>query len=156
MRIIAVLLVFGLCSCSSPPPAAPPKAEAPPLKPKPLNEASFLPEKGRVSVEVVDDRMLGFAFAPGGTLAAYKGGGKEWRQFLLRTDSNQSAALLLLDFKKALREPKYLPAFGGYFGTLPDGKPLFVFAKNVHVAGLTGLSEKDADLPARTFAAMVP
>lgn len=156
MRIIALLLVLGWCSCSSPPPKAPPKAEAPPPKPKPLNESSFMPEKGRVSVEVVEDKMLGLPFAPGGTLAVYKSGAKQWRQFLLRTDSNQDAALMLLEFKKVLREPKYLPAFGGYFGTMPEGQPLFVFAKNAHIAGLAGLSEQDADLPARNFAAMVP
>lgn len=100
---------------------------------------------------MVDDQLLGKTFMPGGTLAHYKDGALEYDLFLAKTGSPTDAALLLLDWSKALAGSKLVPAFGGYFGD-DAGRPVFVFAKGAWIAGIAGLSEKQADGPARLLA----
>jgi hypothetical protein len=61
------------------------------------------------------------------------------------------AAVLLLDFKKQLANPKVIAHFGGYFGKDGD-KPTFLFAKNEWLCGVIGLPLADADARGREFA----
>ena len=89
---------------------------------------------------------------PGGTLGDYAQGSRKYQLFIIETDNVQDAALLLLDMKSALQNAEYLPNFGGYFGSMGT-QPVFVFAKLRYLAGVAGLSQKDADTVARTLAA---
>jgi len=142
-----------LCACSSPPPkepsaAAPATASAE----KPVDESRRFPMAGQVSMKLVEDHLLGKDFLPGGNVAEYRQRGKTYRQFLVRAKSPEAAALLMFDFKSRLREAKYLPHMGGYFGADGD-QPVYVFQKGAFFAGLVGLPEKEADPLARQFAA---
>ncbi len=89
---------------------------------------------------------------PGGTLAHYKKGKLEYDLFAAQLPSPTDAAILLLDWKKALNDAKLIPSFGGYFGG-DSGRPVFVFVKGSWIAGTAGLSEKQADAQARLLAA---
>lgn len=95
---------------------------------------------------------MGKPFMPGGTLAQYKKGKKEYQMFVAKFRTSADAAFALPDWHKVLTSPKMEPMFGGYFGT-DAGQPVFVFSKGVWMAGIVGLPEKEADLNARTLAA---
>lgn len=118
---------------------------------QPADESRRLSSVNRVKVEVVPKALLGKSFMPGGTLAVYKKGAKEHRVFLAKLKDPTTAAILLLDWKKALQGAKLLPSFGGYFGT-DGGQPVFVFTKGAWMAGFVGLTEKEADAEARVLA----
>jgi hypothetical protein len=120
-------------------------------KPKPADESRRFPKTNLVDTKVVDTQLLGKSFMPGGTMAHYKKGAVEYDMFLARTSSG---ALLLPDWNKALADSKLVPSFGGYFG-MDAGRPVFVFAKGDWVAGIVGLSEKDADAEARILATRI-
>lgn len=143
-----------LASCGSEPkPAAseaPKKAEAP----KPADESRRFPKANLVDTKVVDKELLGKPFMPGGTLAHYKKGRREYDMFLARLPSAEDAAILLLDWKKALTDAELVPSFGGYFGQ-DGGRPVFVFPKGPWIAGISGLQKKEADLAARTLAGAI-
>jgi hypothetical protein len=146
LSILAILLI----SCSSPPKPAvtePVKAEAP----KPSDESAVFSKPNLAETKVVDKELLGKAFMPGGTLAHYKKGKKEYDMFVARLPTPTDAALLLLDWHKALADSKLVPSFGGYFGQ-DAGRPVFVFSKGAWIAGIAGLPEKEADLEGRTLA----
>jgi hypothetical protein len=89
---------------------------------------------------------------PGGTLAHYKKGKREYEMFVAKLPSATDAAILLPDWRKALVDSKLVPSFGGYFGQ-DAGRPVFVFTKGAWMAGVVGLAEKDADVEARVLAA---
>jgi hypothetical protein len=72
----------------------------------------------------------------------------------LKTSGNEAAALLVFEFKGKLKDAKLIPHFGGYYG-LDGEKKIFVFPKLAYLAGVVGLSEKDADGIARDFAARI-
>lgn len=72
--------------------------------------------------------------------------------FVAKLSTPTDAAILLLDWKKALADAKLIASFGGYFGKDAD-QPVFVFTKGAWIAGVAGLAEKGADLEARTLAA---
>ena len=154
MRTPIAVLIFTalLASCGSeskqPAAEAPKKAEAP----KPADESQRFPKANRTGTQVVDNNLLGKPFMPGGTLAHYKKGQTEYQMFVARMPSAQDAAFLLLDWRKALKETKLIPSWGGYFGQ-DSGTPVFVFAKGSWIAGVVGLSEKDADTVSRVLAA---
>jgi hypothetical protein len=141
-----------LISCGAEPkPAAPEPANTATVA-KPADEARRFPLANRLDTQVIDNHLLDKSFMPGGTLARYKKGKTEYGMFVAKLPTPQDAAFLLLDWNKALAGSKIEPAFGGYFGQ--DGpRPVFVFAKDAWIAGVAGLSEKDADLAARTLAA---
>lgn len=149
---LLVVSAAVLVSCGSEPkqPASEPakKAEAP----KPADESRRFPQANLVDAKVVDDHLLGKSFMPGGTLAHYKKGKTEYDMFVARMPSATDAAVLLPDWRKALADAKLVPSFGGYFGQ-DNGRPVFVFTKDVWVAGVVGLPEKEADLQARALAA---
>lgn len=151
LALLAALFGFLLSSCGSRPKQsapAPVKAEAH----KPADESQRFANANLVGSKVIDKELLGKPFMPGGTLAQYKKGKKEFEMFVAKVPSPTDAAILLLDWKKALADSKLLPSFGGYFG-LDAGRPVFVFSKGAWIAGVAGLSEKEADLQARTLAA---
>lgn len=91
---------------------------------------------------------------PGGTVGSYKNGKAEYEMFIAKLPSAMDAAILLPDWRKALANAKLIPSFGGYFGT-DEGRPVFVFTKNAWIAGVAGLSQKDADAQARILAAQL-
>ncbi len=105
----------------------------------------------RTKAELIPRALLGKTFMPGGTLATYKKGAKEYRVFVTKLKDPTTAAILLLDWKKALQGAKLIPSFGGYFGA-DGGQPVFVFTKGPWMAGIIGLTEKEADAEARVLA----
>jgi len=148
---MAVLPAFLLSCSSTPAPSpAPEKAAAP----KPADESRRLPKTNLVESHVVDRELLGKSFMPGGTLGHYQQGKTEYDMFVAKMPTAQDAAFLLLDWQKALTNSKLVPSFGGYFGD-DGGKPVFVFSKGFYIAGVVGLPEKEADLPARALATLL-
>lgn len=141
-----------LCSCSGSPPKEPAQNAPAVEKVKPADESRRFSLADQVSMHLVDDHVLGKDFLPGGNVAEYRRKGKTYQQFLVRAKSAEAAALLLFDFKSHLRDAKFLPHMGGYFG-MDGAAPVYVFPKGVFLAGFVGLAEKDADLLARQFAA---
>jgi predicted small lipoprotein YifL len=151
MRFLALATIALLAACGSSSEKAP-AAKPAAAKPKPPDLSRHFPQKDRGEVAIVGDNVMGSKVLPGGNVAEYKTGAKTWRLFLVQAKSAEAAAILLLDYKSTLKDPKYVPAFGAYFGA--DGQtPVFVLQKGVYLAGIAGLSEKDADPIAREFAA---
>ena len=103
-------------------------------------------------MQLVPDHLLGKAFMPGGNLADYKTAAGAYQMFLVKLPDAQKAAYLLLDWKSAMPQAKYLASMGGYVGT-DQGTPVYVFSKGPFVAGFIGLSEEKADPEARRLAA---
>jgi len=139
-------------SCGS----APKSAESEPAKkaepPRPSDESQRFPTANLVKTEVVDKELMGKPFMPGGTLAHYKKGKTEYDMFVAKLPTATDAAILLPDWRRALAGSKLIPSFGGYFGQ-DGGRPVFVFCKGAWIAGIAGLSEKEADTQARALAA---
>ena len=138
MPLLCALLTFCFLSNAAPP-----------------DEARYLPFKDRVSTRVVPDHLLGPTLPPGGTLGEYRGAKSAYRLGLIHLSSNEKAAFFLLDVKKAMSAPKYLPNMGGFYG-MAGGQPLYVFAKGPYVAMVKGLEMEAADPIARVFAARIP
>jgi hypothetical protein len=150
MRIVATLLIAVFLAACGSAPTPPKKAEAP----KPSDESRRFPPANLIDSKVVDTQLLGKPFMPGGTLAHYKKGTVEYEMFVAKFPSPLDAAVILPDWKNALTGSKLVPSFGGYFGQ-DNGRPVFVFAKGVWIAGIAGLPEKDADAQARLLAAQL-
>jgi hypothetical protein len=155
MRWLSVsLLALLLAGCSSAPaPQEPAKQTAP--KPKPADLTRYFPQANLVESKVTPDPIHGKPYLPPGNIAHYKSGKLEYDLFLIKMTSPDAAAFQLLDCKKALKDAKMLPHFGGYFG-LDGDLPVFAFSKGPHLLGVIGLPEKDADTIARDLAARVP
>ena len=158
MRRLALLCAFaGLAACGGPAPqetaeTPQPAAEKASVVP---DERRRFPAEGRLSMEVVPDRLLDKDYLPGGNVARYEKDGKAYTLFLLMAEDPQQAAFLAVDIKDQLENPKYVPSFGGYFG-MEGADPIFVFPKGRYVAGVVGLKQADADAVARDFAARIP
>jgi len=149
-RSLCLLALCGLLiSC-----APEPKKEAPPVAATPVvaDESRRFPLANQVATKVVQTQLMAKPFMPGGTVANYKQGTKEWSLFLAKFPNATDAAIVLPDWRKALADSKLEPSFGGYFGQ-DGGQPAFVFAKGAWIAGVKGLPEKDADAQARLLAA---
>jgi hypothetical protein len=147
--VVSLAAILVLTSCGSQPkpePAA--KAETP----KPPDESARFATANLVETKVVDKELMGKPFMPGGTLARYKKGKKAYEMFVTKLPTATDAAILLPDWRKALTDSKLVPSFGGYFG-IDAGRPVFVFSKGAWIAGISGLSEKEADAEARILAA---
>ena len=146
--------VFGalLVSCGSEPKRARAEPAAQAAAPKPLDESRRFPLTDLVHTELAEKQLMGKPFMPGGTLAHYKKGKKEYSMFVARLPSPSDAAFLLLNWNKTLTGSHLVPSFGGYFGH-DGGQPVFVFSKGNWIAGVAGLPEKEADAAARTLAA---
>jgi hypothetical protein len=156
MRIHTLIvpgLALFLAGCASAPEA--PKQEAPKkAAPKMLDLTHYFPQEGQTGTKVVETDLYGKKYLGPGYTAQYKKGKREFEMFYVKT-SAVGAALALLEYKKALKDPKLIAHFGGYFGK--DGDvPAFVFAKVEWIAGVRGLPEKEADLEARELAARLP
>ncbi len=119
------------------------------------DDARLLPKTNLIETQAVPAHLLGPALAPGGVLGKYRDAKSEYRLLLVRLPSNEKAAFLLLDTKKAMTDPHYLPHMGGFAGK-KDGQPFYVFAKGPFVAGIEGKQEPEADILARKFAARLP
>lgn len=146
----AVLVALSMSCGSEPKPQAaknPKKAEAP----KPADESRRFPSSNLVDTQVIARQLLDKSFMPGGTLANYRKGNTAYSMFVAKLPSPTDAALLLLDWKKALTGARLIPSFGGYVGQ-DGGRPVFVFTKGSWIAGVAGLPERDADLAARSLA----
>ncbi|MCX7602486.1 MAG: hypothetical protein N2036_00275 [Bryobacteraceae bacterium] len=141
-----------LASCGGPAPEK--KAAAPPPKKRPAvaDYTHRFPAADRIEAKVVEDHILGKDFLPGGNMARYRKGKQEYEMFLIRASVPEAAALMLIDYKKRLENPKIIAHFGGYYGKDGD-RMVFVFAKGPWFAGVVGLPEKEADLAARDLAA---
>ena len=156
-RSLAVAAIAVLLTACGPSPDSPntvsqqKKAIEPP---KPPDESRYLPRTNQVATEVVADHLLGKSFMPGGTLGHYKDGKTEYEMFVRKLAAPLDAALLLPEWQKALKDAKLVPAFGAYLGD-DSGRPVFVFTKGAWIAGIAGLNEKQADLPARSLASML-
>jgi len=149
LAVLALLLIA--CSVPSDAPKEPKaKRDTVPVQ-KPSDETRRFPLQDRVSVDLVDNHIMGKDFLPGGNLASYDAKGKKWQQFLVYDASPTSAALLLNEYRGALESPKYLAHMGGYFGKDGDADVL-VMQKGRWLLGLVGLPEKEADMLARGFA----
>jgi len=151
MRALLIAAALFVCSCSSPQPAPEPQPKAAEV-PKPHDETQRFPLANRVDTKVVDTKLLGKPFMPGGTIAHYKKGKTEYDMFVSKLESANQAAITLPDWQRSLTNAKLVPSFGGYFGD-DNGRPVFVFSKGAWIAGVAGLPEKQADLEARTLAA---
>jgi hypothetical protein len=153
-RILVAILgvVISRCgsSTSSSTEKAVAKTEQPPAPVQ--DDTALLPMANRTSARVVQNHILDKTFLPGGALGEYQAKGKKYELFIIRTDSNQKAAFLLLDLKNALQNPEYIAYMGGYFGT-DSGTPVYTFAKLQYLAGVVGLPRDQADLIARQLAA---
>src|SRR5271170_1440380 len=150
--VLFVAVFSLLTSCGSPPT---PTATEPATKveaPKPSDESQRFADTNLVETKVVYKELMGKPFMPGGTLARYKKGKKEYEMFVAKLATATDAAILLPDWRKALTDSKLEPSFGGYFGQ-DAGRPVFVFSKGAWIAGIAGLSEKEADAEARILAA---
>jgi hypothetical protein len=159
MRIaapLAVLLLTGLAGCSSAPEkkATMQIVQVEPPREPPKDHTSLFPDAGKVSTKLVPDHILDLKALPGGSWAEYDVKGKKYQEFIIDSDSAQTAAFMLPDIKAQLTNPKYIPWMGGYFGLLGD-KQVFCFAKLHYLAGVVGLPEDKADPLARTLAAQL-
>jgi hypothetical protein len=154
MRILAIIVAGAsilISSCGSPPKPAASEPVKQAQAPKPSDESQRFSTANLVDTKVVDKELLGKPFMPGGTLARYKKGKKEYEMFVAKLPTATDAAILLPDWRKALTDSKLVPSFGGYFGR-DAGRPVFVFTKNAWIAGIVGLPEKEADAEARSLA----
>ena len=95
--------------------------------------------------------MLGDPKLPGGTIGSYVVKGAKYRLFIVRAETSQGAALLLLNMKNAMPDAAYVAHMGGYSGTY-NGAPLYAFAKLQFLAGVVGLPNSEADTVARQLA----
>jgi len=112
----------------------------------------FFPVTGRTAINEMPDHLFHNPALPPGIVADYDG----YQLFVIRTTDNQKAAFLLLDYKKMLQGPKYLPNMGGFYGADAQHRPNYVFAKGPFLAGVIGLEQDKADPIARAFAGRIP
>lgn len=150
--VVPFTAILLLTSCGSQPKPADSEPAARAGTPKPSDESGRFATANLVETKVVDKELMGKPFMPGGTVARYKKGKKEYEMFVAKLPTATDAAILLPDWRKALTDSKLVPSFGGYFG-LDAGRPVFVFTKGVWIAGIAGLPEKEADAQARILAA---
>lgn len=143
-------LILGGCGGAKPPAEVPKKAAAP-AAPKPTDQTRRFPSARRVDVTLVETALFGKPFLPGGNIARYKRGAREYEMFIIRAASPSAAAILLFDYKNTLEKPKFIAHFGGYFGS-DAGTPTFLFSKGSWLAGIRGLPEADADTEGRELA----
>lgn len=164
MRILWVTglmaLVLAGCGGGGGAEEAKPAAEAArktavvPKGPKPADESTKFPLENQVSVKMVEEKLLGKDFLPGGNIADYKRGTATYQLFIAKFKTPNEAAIALFDYKSKMAEPKLVATFGGYYG-LDGAHPSFVFTKGSYLLGVVGLIQSEADLVAREFAARV-
>jgi len=154
LAVAAVAVLLAACGSSADAPRTVPPDQKAALPPKPPDESRYLPRTNQVATEVIADHLLGKSFMPGGTLGHYKNGSRAYEMFVRKLASPLDAAVLLPEWQKTLKDSKLVPAFGAYLGD-DGGRPVFVFTKGAWIAGIAGLNEKEADLPARSLATLL-
>lgn len=155
MALCSGAMALLLTGCGEEPKQPPKAAPAPaPTAVKPADESRRFPLKERTGTMVVQDKLLGHDFLPGGNVATYERGAKRYKLFLIRLSDPAKAGILLLDYKTRLKDAKFVASFGGYFGD-DEGKPVFVFSKNEWLMGVQGLNQQEADAVAREFAGRI-
>jgi hypothetical protein len=154
LAVTALAVLLAACSPSTDTAKTVAQEKKAVVPPKPPDESRYLPRLDQVSTEVIAEHLQGKSFMPGGTLGHYKNNGREYEMFVRKLASSLDAALLLADWQKALNDSKLVPAFGAYAGD-DGGRPVFVFTKGAWIAGIAGLNEKQADLPARALATLL-
>jgi hypothetical protein len=112
---------------------------------------ALLPKEDLVAVKVVKKELLGKSFMPGGTLAQYQRGNVAYEIFLSELATPTDAAIVLAHWDQVLKNPKVVQSLDAYYG-IDTGHSIYVFASGPWVAGITGLSEKEADRQARVLA----
>jgi hypothetical protein len=154
MRILILSLacILLLSSCGSEPKTAPVVAKQEQVKPP--DESRRFPQASLVSSEVVMTGLMGHSFMPGGTVGHFKKGRTRYDMFIAKLNTPTDAAILLLNWSKALTGAKLVPSFGGYFGQ-DAGRPVFVFSKGAWITGIAGLPQKQADAEARVLASRI-
>ena len=141
-RLLLIAAALFQAACEKPAPVTQ-------IVAKPVVDLTRLfPMTNRGDVNIAPD------YPAGSNLAHYKNGKQEYDLFLIKTKSNEAAALVAFDFKTKLKNPKFVPGFGGYYGLDAEMK-IFVFPKLAYVAGVIGLTEKEADPIARDFASRI-
>jgi hypothetical protein len=115
------------------------------------NASALLPKENVVAVKVVKKGLLGKSFMPGGTLAVYKTGKNTYEIFLSELPTPTDSAIVLAHWDEALKNPKVVRSLDAYYG-VDAGRPIYVFARGRWIAGITGLSEEEADRQARMLA----
>ncbi|MDE3166301.1 MAG: hypothetical protein KGN36_10880 [Acidobacteriota bacterium] len=150
----AVAVLLAGCGSSPDGPRTVPQQKQALVPPKPPDESRYLPRTDQIATEVIADHLLGKSFMAGGTLGRYRNGKEEYEMFVRKLATPLDAALALADWRRALKDARLVPAFGAYAGD-DGGRPVFVFTKGAWIAGIAGLNEKQADLPARSLAAML-
>lgn len=137
------------------PDSGPPRKTAVlPKGPKPTDESARFPLANQVSVKLVEEKLMGKDFLPGGNIAEYKKGTASYQLFLAKFKTPNDAAIALFDYKSKFGEAKLVPTFGGYYG-IDGATQTFVFTKGSYLLGVAGLNQADADLVAREFAARI-
>jgi hypothetical protein len=116
------------------------------------DSTALLPKEDVVALKVVKNELLDKSFMPGGTLARYHRGKVAYEIFLSELATPTDAAIVLAHWDEALKNPKVVKSLDAYYG-IDAGQPIYVFARGPWVAGITGLSEKEADQQARMLAA---
>jgi len=145
--VLSLATVF-LSACS---PEAKPVIEKK-AAPKPVDATRYFSSTDRVEVKIVDDHLLGHDFLPGGNIAHYRKGKREFDVILIKSSGPEAAALLLYSYKQKLTDPKVVAIFGGFSGK--DGeRPAFLFAKGPWLCGVLDLPDAEADPVARDLAA---
>lgn len=144
-----------LAGCTPDHGSAPATAVKKAAPPPPSDETRRFPAAHLVEAKVVEGHLLDHAFLPGGNIAHYKQGQREYDLILIRTGSPTSAALLLLDYQKKLEKPEVVAHFGGYFGK-DRARDAFIFTKGETLCGVLGMKLAEADPVGRELAARVP
>ena len=148
--VLAIPLLFAL-ACGSPEqePAAVQQVSTPIEQIR--DQTHLFRKDGLVEAKVVDSNLGGKDFMPGGNLAVYERDGKRYQVFFTLRRNADRALLLSMNYRDVLESPKFVPAYGGFFGMDGD-TPTLVFQKQKYVVAITGLNLEDADQAARMIA----
>ena len=145
----ATAAVFGT-GCGSPGQAPAPEKVAAPRE-EIRDQTHLFRKEGLVEATVMEANLGGKDFMPGGNLAVYEKDGKRYQVFFTLRRNADRAMLLTMDYRDALADPEFVPAYGGFFGL--DGEtPTLVFQKQKYVVAVAGLGLDDADQAARMIA----
>jgi hypothetical protein len=146
--LVAAMSIFGACASNHPLQVRQDGSAAGSGR---VNASAILPKENMVAVKVVKKELLGKSFMPGGALAVYQTGKKAYEIFLSELPTPTDSAIVLAHWDEALKSPKVVRSLDAYYG-VDAGRPIYVFARGRWIAGITGLSEEDADRQARMLA----
>ncbi len=151
-RILAMIAVGVAIGCGSPQdqvPAEPEKAAR--VIEEVRDETHRFHKVGLIGAKVVETNLGGKEFMPGGNLAEYEQDGKTYQVLFTQRRNADQAMVLLMDYKDILEDSKFVPHYGGFFGT-DSGTPTLIFQKNRYVVVVRGLDLEAADQAGRMIA----